>query len=316
MSSPALPQLAGDRLFITDGGLETDLIYHQGFNLPYFSAFPLLGDEAGTQALRDYYERYIQIAREHGLGFLLDTVTWRANPEWGERLAFSAEELDAVNRRAVSLAREIRDANSDVPILITGCIGPRGDAYSPEELMTPDEAARYHAPQIATFADAGVDFVTALTITNAVEAIGIARAAGAAGVPAVISFTVETDGRLPSGEELREAIEATDAGSEVPPAYYMINCAHPTHFAHVLDDDGEWRERIRGVRSNASSKSHEELDESDELDEGDPADLADRYRALFGRLPKLTVLGGCCGTDHRHVARACAVCVEAFPAAR
>jgi S-methylmethionine-dependent homocysteine/selenocysteine methylase len=316
MSSPALPQLAGDRLFITDGGLETDLIYHQGYNLPCFAAFPLLGDGEGTRALRDYYERYIEIAREHGLGFLLDTVTWRANPDWGERLAYSADQLDAANRRAVALAREIRDANADVPILITGCIGPRGDAYSPDELMTPDEAARYHLPQIAALADAGVDFVTALTLTNAIEAIGIARAAGAARVPAVISFTVETDGRLPSGEELREAIEATDAGSEIPPVYYMINCAHPTHFADVLEDDGEWRERIRGVRSNASSKSHEELDESDELDEGNPIDLADRYRALFDRLPNLTVLGGCCGTDHRHVAQACAVCAEAFPAGR
>jgi S-methylmethionine-dependent homocysteine/selenocysteine methylase len=312
MSSPALPQLTGDRLFITDGGLETDLIYHQGFNLPGFAAFPLLGDEAGTQALRDYYQRYIDIAREHGLGFLLDTVTWRANPDWGELLAYSAEELDAVNRRAVALAREISDANADVLILITGCIGPRGDAYVPEELMTMDEAARYHSPQIASLTDAGVDFVTALTLTNSIEAIGIARAAAAAGVPSVISFTVETDGRLPSGEELREAIEATDAGSEMPPAYYMVNCAHPTHFAHVLEDDGEWRERIRGVRSNASSKSHEELDESDELDEGDPIDLADRYRVLVDRMPSVTVLGGCCGTDHRHVAQICAVWAEAL----
>jgi homocysteine S-methyltransferase len=311
MPSPALPQLSGERLFITDGGLETDLIFNRGFELPCFAAFTLLGDERGTDALRDYYDDYVEIARANGAGMLLDTVTWRANPDWGEQLGYSPGDLDAANRRAVALAEEIRDANDDVPILIGGCVGPRGDAYSPDEVMSPDEATRYHARQIAILAEAGVDFVTALTLTNSPEAIGIARAAAQAHVPGVISFTVETDGRLPSGQELREAIEDTDAASHTPPAYYMINCAHPTHFASALDDDGAWLERIRGVRANASSKSHEELDESDELDAGDPDELAARYRELLDQLPNLTVIGGCCGTDQRHVAQACVVCVGA-----
>jgi len=306
-----------DSLFITDGGLETDLIHHHGFDLPCFAAFTLLADEEGTQALREYYARYIEIAREYGVGALFDTVTWRANADWGEQLGYSPADLDAVNRRAVALMMEIRDARGgDVQLLISGCVGPRGDAYSPDELMTADEAASYHAPQIATLADAGVDLVSALTLAYSAEAIGIARAAAQAGVPAVISFTVETDGRLPSGEELREAIEATDAACDVPPAYYMVNCAHPTHFAHTFDDEGPWLERIRGVRANASPKSHEELDSSDKLDEGDPVDLAERYLELLDRLPNLNVLGGCCGTDHRHVAQVCAVCVEALPSDR
>jgi S-methylmethionine-dependent homocysteine/selenocysteine methylase len=316
MLSQELPQLTGDRIFITDGGIETDLIFHHGLELPYFAAFTLLADEAGTAVLRKYFERYLEIARKHDVGMLLDTVTWRASPDWGERLGYSPDELAAANRRAVALAQEIRDAHAGIPILINGCIGPRGDAYSPDELMAPIEARRYHSVQIATLADAGVDLITALTITNVGEAVGIVRAANRSRVPVVISFTVETDGRLPSGQELGEAIEDTDASTYSAPAYYMINCAHPSHFMDALHADGPWIERIRGVRANASTKSHAELDESDELDEGDPAELAADYQALLDRLPNLTVIGGCCGTDHRHVEEACAACLRAFPATR
>lgn len=316
MPSTGLPQLAGDRIFITDGGFETDLIHHHGFELPSFASFTLLADERGVAAAREYFAGYFAIARSHGLGFLLDTLTWRASRDWGAGLGYSADDLVAVNRRAVALAQEIRDQNPDVETLISGCVGPRGDAYAPDELMSPFEAKAYHGEQIATLADAGVDFITALTLTNAGEAAGIVRAANQSRVPVVISFTVGTDGCLATGQELREAIEDTDASSYAQPAYYMINCAHPTHFIPALEYAGPWLERIRGVRANASTKSHEELDDSDELDDGDPADLAARYRELFELLPNLTVLGGCCGTDQRHVAEACAVCADAFPARR
>lgn len=307
MTPHELPQLSGERIFITDGGIETVLIHHHGLDLPCFASFTLLGDEKHTDVVRAYFDDYLAIARRHGLGMLLDTVTWRANPDWGERLGYSPADLDAANRRAVVLAQEIRDANDDIPILISGCVGPRGDAYVPDELMSPDEARDYHAVQITTLADAGVDLITALTLTNLPEAVGIARAANQAKLPAVISFTLETDGRLPSGQELRAAIEDADASTSPNPAYYMINCAHPSHFADALEDEGPWLERIRGVRANASSRSHAELDEMEELDEGDPAELAVRYRELRERLPGLTVLGGCCGTDHRHVGQACAL---------
>jgi S-methylmethionine-dependent homocysteine/selenocysteine methylase len=171
--------------------------------------------------------------------------------------------------------------------------------------MTAEEAQRYHEPQVATFADTAADLVSALTLTYAGEAVGVARAARDTGIPSVISFTVETDGRLPSGQSLREAIEEVDDQTQGSVAYFMINCAHPTHFAHVLDDDGGWSNRIRGLRANASEKSHAELDEAEELDAGDPAALAGHYRELQKRLANLNVVGGCCGTSHRHVEEIC-----------
>jgi S-methylmethionine-dependent homocysteine/selenocysteine methylase len=298
-----LPQLDADRPFLADGGLETTLIFHRGIDLPHFAAFHLLRDESGREELREYFEPYVELAREREVGFVLDTATWRASPDWGQRLGYYPEELDAANRAAVALAEEIRAVGETerTPIVINGVVGPRGDGYDPAELMSAQAAEAYHARQVATFADTATDMVSAITMTNADEAIGIARAAKAAGIPVAISFTVETDGRLPSGQSLPDAIEQVDAETGGAPAYFMINCAHPTHFARVLDDAGAWRDRIGGLRANASTKSHAELDEADELDEGDPVDLGARHKALHARLPRVAVLGGCCGTDHRHV---------------
>ena len=303
----ALPQL-DQGPFVTDGGIETTLIFHRGLDLPLFAAFDLLKDEVGTEELRRYFEPYLAVAREHELGFVLESPTWRASPRWAAEIGYTAEELDGFNRRAIALMEEIRSVyEGDVsPIVISGCIGPQDDGYNPSELLSADEAAGYHATQIGTFADTAADMVTAITITYADEAIGIVRAARAAGLPAAISFTVETDGRLPSGQPLGEAIEQTEAETDGGAAYFMINCAHPTHFEQVLEEDGPWRERIMGLRANASTMSHAELDEATELDDGDPPDLGRRYAGLKERLPRLTVLGGCCGTDHRHVTEICA----------
>jgi S-methylmethionine-dependent homocysteine/selenocysteine methylase len=298
-----LPQLDAARPFLTDGGLETTLIFHRGLDLPCFAAFDLLKHDGGRDELRNYFEPYVALARDRGVGFVLDTATWRANPDWAARLGYSRDELAAANRAAVALAEEIRAAGEadGTPIVINGVIGPRGDGYDPAELMSADEAVRYHAGQIATFADCATDMVTAVTMTHPGEAIGIARAARDHGLPAVISFTLETDGRLPDGCPLSEAIERVDAETDGSAAYFMINCAHPTHFAGVLEEDGPWRERIGGLRANASAKSHAELDEAEELDEGDPDVLGAEHGALRPRLGAVTVLGGCCGTDRRHV---------------
>ena len=189
--------------------------------------------------------------------------------------------------------------------MIDGVVGPRGDGYDPDAFMSEDEAERYHAEQIQTFSQTAADMISAITMTYADEATGIARAAHAMGMPVAVSFTVETDGRLPSQEPLKEAIEQVDAATDGTVAYFMINCAHPRHFAAVLEQGGPWLDRIRGIRANASTKSHAELDEADELDPGDPAELAADYRGLKARLPKVNVLGGCCGTDHRHIAEVC-----------
>ncbi len=297
----SLPQLEGD-LFLTDGGIETSLIFHQGLDLPEFAAFVLLDHDEGLDELRRYYEPYLALAKGSGAGFVLESPTWRASPGWAARLDVSAEKLDALNRRAIALMEELREQAGDNPVVISGCVGPEGDGYRPAVLLSADAARDYHSTQIGTFADTAADMVSAITMTYADEAIGVAQAAQDAGLPAVISFTLETDGRLPNGQGLGEAIEKVDEATGGAPAYYMINCAHPTHFDDVLATDEPWRDRIRGLRANASTMSHDELDAAEELDDGDPDDLGARYAALRARLPQLNVVGGCCGTDHRHVA--------------
>ena len=300
----AIPQLAGDRLFLTDGGLETCLIFHQGIELPAFAAFTLYDDDAGRESLRAYFADYLATARDQGAGFVLDTATWRANPDWAEGLGYDAAALTRVNEDAVAFARDLRAEAGDTPgpILISGAIGPRGDGYRADVRMTAAEAEDYHGLQVRALAEGGADLVSAVTMTYADEAIGIARAAAAAGIPAVISFTVETDGRLPDGSALGDAIEQVDAETLAYPAYFMVNCAHPSHFADVLERGGAWLDRIGGLRANASALSHAELDEAEELDEGDPAALGADYAELRPRLRNVRVLGGCCGTDVRHVA--------------
>ncbi|WP_421996929.1 homocysteine S-methyltransferase family protein [Reyranella sp.] len=305
----ALPQTA-DRLFLTDGGMETTLVFLQGVELPHFAAFPLVEQPDGAERLRAYYRTYLDIARAAGLGFVLETPTWRANADWGARLGCDAAALAKVNAKAVALMAELRDAyaGGGTPVVVSGNIGPRGDGYDPGQVMSEAEAEAYHGQQIATFAATEADLVTAMTLTNVPEAIGVARAARAHGLPSVISFTLETDGRLPTGQTLGDAIEATDRATDGAPDYYMINCAHPSHFADVLGGRAPWLDRVRGLRANASRRSHAELDQAPDLDDGDPVALGAEYRALQALLPRLTVLGGCCGTDHRHVDQICRIC--------
>jgi S-methylmethionine-dependent homocysteine/selenocysteine methylase len=308
-----LPQLDGDRIYLSDGGLETSLIYHGGFDLPAFAAFPLMKDEAGRDALRDYYRPYAEIAVGNRLGFILETPTWRANPEWGAKLGYGEAALADINRDAVAMMQELRAKfeTRSSPMPVSGNIGPRGDGYQPDRLMSVAEAERYHSGQIRVFKEAGADLVTAMTMNYAEEAAGIARAAADADMPVVISITVETDGRLATGQALGDAIDAIDAASGGAPAYYMLNCAHPTHFGAILDAGDAWVERIAGLRPNASAKSHAELDAATELDDGDPRDLGLRTAALRRRHGRLTVFGGCCGTDHRHVGEMCLACSTA-----
>jgi homocysteine S-methyltransferase len=298
----------GERLFIGDGGLETTMIFREGFELPEFAAFTLLGEPGGREALRRYYAGYLKIARRHRLGFVLDTPTWRASPGWGEKLGYSPAQIADVNREAVEFAAAIRaeEEEPETPIAICGTIGPQGDAYRPETILTAGEAEIYHTPQVESLAAAGAEMVAAYTLSYAEEASGIVRAAGTVGIPVSISFTVETDGRLPSEEPLGEAIERVDAETAGAAVYFMVNCAHPTHFGPAIESGGPWLERLGGIRANASKSSHAELDEADGLDDGDPAELASEYRTLEPELPGLRVLGGCCGTDSRHIAAICA----------
>ncbi len=297
-----LPQLSG-RLFLTDGGIETDLIFRERLDLPYFAAFHRLRDPVGRTALVRYYERYIAIAKSSGTGFILESPTWRASADWGDRLGYTRDEMSAANRDAIRLMAELQAQHEtkEMPIVISGCVGPRGDGYDPGQPMSATEAEAYHAHQIAAFAEAGVDMVTAITMTNVDEATGIARAAQKHDVPVVVSFTLETDGRLPTGQALGAAIAQLDDATANAPVYYMITCAHPTHFENILSPTEQWTKRIRGIRANASKRSHRELNDSPDLDDGDPIELGQQYRSLLRRHPQLNVFGGCCGTDHRHV---------------
>jgi S-methylmethionine-dependent homocysteine/selenocysteine methylase len=304
----SLPQLS-DRLFLTDGGIETTLIFDEGLELPDFAAFHLLRTPDGSAALRKYFVTYADIAKRHNAGLILESATWRASRDWGERLGYSGEDLDEVNRRAIGMLEEIRDEmeTATTPMVISGCIGPRGDGYVAAKRMSADEAQRYHSGQMEVFAESAADMACAITMNYVEEALGIVRAAQAAEMPVAISFTVETDGNLPTGESLASAIDHIDEVTLAYPAYYMINCAHPTHFQHILGA-GEWRQRIRGLRANASSRSHAELNEAPDLDAGNPEELAAQYAELRNSLTRLNVLGGCCGTDHRHVERIAEVC--------
>lgn len=298
-----LPQLRSS-LFLTDGGLETTLVFHEQVELPYFAAFDLLRTPEGTDRLRRYFETYTRIALERRVGIVLEAPTWRANNDWAIKLGYDPESLADANRTSIGLLLEVREAleTPATPIVISGNIGPRGDGYRADSRMSVNEACRYHSRQVDTFAGTDADMIGAFTMNYLEEAIGIALACKARSMPLALSFTVETDGKLPSGQSLVEAIERVDAESDQYPAYYMINCAHPSHFAEVLDELGANLRRVRGLRANASRRSHAELDASTDLDAGDPVELGNEYRALQRKLPALTVVGGCCGTDHRHVA--------------
>jgi len=313
----ALPQLER-RLFLTDGGLETTMIYQRGLELPDFASFQLLATEEGEAALEHYFRSFVAIARKHGTGLILESATWRASADWGERLGYTAEAMARVNRRAVEMLEPIRRELDSVqtPCVVSGCLGPRGDGYVPNALMSAEDAERYHMPQAQALADADVDMLCAMTLNYAEEAIGIAGAAAKIGIPLAIAFTVETDAKLPTGQTLRGAIDQVEQATGGSPAYYMINCAHPSHFEPALAEAGPWRDRIRGIRANASHRSHAELNESTELDAGDPEGLAADYERLLRMLPQLTILGGCCGTDERHIDRIAARCAPLLRSAR
>jgi S-methylmethionine-dependent homocysteine/selenocysteine methylase len=311
-SKNSLPQMNGG-LFLTDGGIETTLIYHDGFDLPYFAAFTLLRDEKGMRALRRYFARHAAVARKAGTGFILESATWRASSDWAEKLGYSAADLEEANRQAIRLLRDVR-AEYEAPgskMVISGCVGPRGDGYDPGKIMSPEEAQAYHSQQIRIFADEKVDMVSAITMTNVHEAIGIVHTAQAADLPVVISFTVETDGNLPTGDSLGKAIDLVDRATGNGPAYYMINCAHPAHYESRLLSGEPWVERIGGMRANASRLSHAELDKATELDDGNPVEFGRQFADMRARLNRLNVLGGCCGTDHRHIEQIAMSCVEA-----
>lgn len=308
-----LPQLAGTP-FVTDGGLETTLIFREGWDMPFFAAFGLLRSTKGREALIRYFAEYVALAGQHGCGVVLESPTWRANPEWGWRLGYTLDERATANREAIALLSEVVDAVSQSAgaQVISGCIGPRGDGYVAGNTMSVPEARAYHEWQVGIFAHTAADMVCAMTMTTAEEATGVVLAAQTHGMPAAISFTTETNGCLPSGQTLEDAILQVDAATGAYAAYFMINCAHPDHFRTALASGAPWLQRLRGVRANASRMSHAELDAAEELDDGNPEELGQIYAEMLARHGRLNILGGCCGTDARHIASIASACQPLF----
>ena len=295
-----LPQLNGDP-FLTDGGIETTMVFKEGVELPHFAAFNMLKETSQRKMLDVYFHNFCQMASDYKVGFILEAVTWRASSDWAKKLGYTESSLIRILHESIEMFEPYRSQyeNENTKVVFSGCIGPRGDGYVPGSQMTTAEAQDYHSLQVKTFADTEADMITALTLNYVEEAIGITHAAKRFDMPVVISFTVETDGHLPTGQSLKEAIEQVEEETDSAPIYYKINCAHPTHFMDVVSTNDSWLCKIRSVRANASCMSHAELDESEELDEGDPKELAKLYKQLRVKLPNLNVLGGCCGTDHQ-----------------
>lgn len=286
--------------FVCYTGMETDLIFNKGIDLPEFAAFPLLETESGQKIIDGYYQRLIEFAAQRNIGVILDGVTWVASRDRAQKLGYTPKQLADINVQAVQLMVQARLNYGDLPTLICADVGPRADAYARDEPMSAAQAEKYHAEQLSFFVNIDVDFVTAYTIGYVDEAIGMARAALALELPIVISFTVETDGRLPSGMGLKECIAQVDEATNGYVLYYMINCAHPEHFMNLFDGEA-WMQRIKGIVVNASRCSHKELNNATQLDAGDPVKLGLMVRKLRKKFPWFTVIGGCCGTDMRHL---------------
>ena len=298
--------------FITDGGIETHIIFNVGVELPHFSTFPLNDSATGREVIRRYYRDYLPVARAAGRSFLFATDSWRASPDWADRLGYDRALLKQNNVTSVALCAELAEefAAAGVESAIAGVLGPRRDAWQYDAGMTVAEAFDYHSPQVEAFAGTAATSLHAYTLTNTPEAIGIARSAEQAILPVVLSFTVETNGALPGGKPLGTVIAEVDEATGGYPAYFMLNCAHPRHFIRELQGGASWVGRIGGLRANASTKSHAELDASPELDIGDIAGLAADHAELLPLLSNLQLIGGCCGTDHRHIAAICTRCLS------
>ncbi len=295
----ALPQL-GDRLFLVYVGMETDLIFSQGVDLPGFASYPLLETEEGRLRLDGYSRDLIETGKAHRTGVILESPTWVANRDRGAAIGYSPEQLVDLNKAAIAQMCAARARFGDIPTVVSANIGPREDAYAPAGQMSAEEAEAYHTEQIAALAQTDTDMVTGYTLAYPAEAVGIVLAARRFELPVAIAFTVETDGRLPTGTALAEAITEVDAATDNYAAYFMINCAHPDHFENVLTD-APWMRRVRGIVANASRCSHSELDNAEKLDAGNPVELGRQVADIRDRFPHISVLGGCCGTDMRHI---------------
>lgn len=297
------PQFDDQRTWISWTGFETDLIFNYGIDLPGFASFPLLDTDEGRAHILRAYRDQIRSASQYGCGTCLESLTWMANPDRAAPLGFSASDLKRINKAAIDIMSEIETTEL---ICISGQLGPRGDGYE-AGTMTVEGSLSYHLPQVQALAEAGADIVSAFTLGSAEEAAGISRAAQLVDIPSTIAFTVETDGKLPDGMRLADAIDSVDQATSGATTRFLVNCAHPDHLKDALDGSAAMK-RLGGIVANASRQSHAELDESEVLDDGDPIELGMQLAQIRKEYPWMNVFGGCCGTDMRHldeIAKAC-----------
>lgn len=302
MNTEFPPRLEG-KFYLTEGGTETEVLYKWGFELPEFAMFPLLDDPKADDVIRNMFRRYLDVAAEQNTGVLLNGHDYRASPDWGAKLGYSDEGLREMQRRTIQFLDEMRAEYADrvSDVYIAACIGPRGDAYGTGGEITADEAEDYHSVQMQNLDGTAADMAVAATFNNVPEAIGVIRAASGVGMPIGVSLTLTPEGRLRSGPTLREAIETVDEATASAAAWFGTNCAHPIEFEDALTDEGPWLDRLRYIRPNAAKMDKIALCSLGHLEDGDPVELGEQMGEIARRLPRADIIGGCCGTDERHL---------------
>jgi homocysteine S-methyltransferase len=293
VSGPAADLLGGDALILTDGGIETSLMFESGLALPEPLESAAL---VGTDAMRELYAGYIEAARACDLPVIIGTPTFRAGARQAEAAGADVREVNAAAVRHHQALRAA--AGPGAPVLVAGVLGPYGDAYTPSEAPDAAFAERYHAVQAAALADAGVDLLFAPTFPAVDEAIGCVRAMTATGLPSVISYVLGRDARVLDGTPLADAVARVDAETDPPPTFHSLSCIHADVAARALD--GVLPGRVLECKANGSALTPAELVALDHLD----SDAPETFAADMWRLHTehgLRVLGGCCGTDARHM---------------
>ncbi|WP_286238828.1 homocysteine S-methyltransferase family protein [Neptuniibacter halophilus] len=290
------------RLYLTEGGTETEIMYKYGFELPHFAMFPLLDNPAAVTKMRDMFRYYLDVVAKHKLCALIGGLDYRASPDWGKLLGYSDAGLAEANLQSIDFLRDVAAeyAHDIEQTLIQGLIGPRGDAYQQGHTITAEAAEDYHAIQLTTLKKAGVDLALAITFNNVEESIGVARAAKTIGVPLAISLTLNRNSTLGDGTPLADAIEQIDQATDHSVEFYSINCSHPIEYEPAIDG-GPWLQRVRGVRPNASKMEKVALCKIGHLESGDPVELGEQCGELAKRYPHMDIWGGCCGTWDQHL---------------
>jgi S-methylmethionine-dependent homocysteine/selenocysteine methylase len=302
-------------LVLTDGGIETRIVYESDVDLPEpLESAGLLEDPAGEEVLRDIYRSYLVAARERGLPVIIGTPTFRASPRYVAAAGRPAGDLVTLNRAAARMHAALIEETGHRQAFVAGVIGPAGDAYTPSEALDPDAGETYHRDQARALAEAGVDFLFAPTFPAVSEAIGVARAMASTGIPYAVSFVLAPTGHVLDGTPLADAVEAVDAAVDPRPMHFSLSCIHPTVAARALEAAGpDARARVRECKANASRLPTSELVQLDHLEGDDPDPFASAMWELHERFGT-NVLGGCCGTDDRHM-RALAALMDDQPAA-